>query len=47
MAPLVHDAMTQGVTGLDMVSFRVEGGAILFGITSLFSTVSTCRAPMS
>lgn len=37
MAPLGKDAMTHGVTGIDMVSFRVAGGAILFWITSLFT----------
>ncbi len=37
MAPLGKDAMTHGITGLDMVSFRVAGGAILFWITSLFT----------
>ena len=37
MAPLGKDAMTHGVTGLDMVSFRVAGGAILFWITSFFT----------
>lgn len=36
MAPLGKDAMTHGITGVDMVSFRVLGGAILFWITSLF-----------
>lgn len=38
MAPLGKDAMTHGITGLDMVSFRVAGGAILFWITSFFTT---------
>lgn len=38
MAPLGKDAMTHGLTGLDMVSFRVAGGAILFWITSFFTT---------
>lgn len=36
MAPLGKDAMTHGITGIDMVTFRVVGGAILFWITSLF-----------
>lgn len=36
MAPLGKDAMTNGVTGIDMVTFRVTGAAILFWITSLF-----------
>lgn len=37
MAPLGKDAMTHGLTGIDMVSFRVTGGAVLFWITSLFT----------
>ncbi len=37
MAPLGKDAMTHGVTGIDMVSFRVAGGAILFWLTSFFT----------
>ena len=36
MAPIGKDAMTHGIDGLQMVSFRVLGGAILFWITSLF-----------
>lgn len=36
MAPIGKDAMTHGLDGIDMVSFRVLGGAILFWITSLF-----------
>ena len=36
MAPLGKDAMTHGFTGLDMVTFRVTGGAVLFWLTSLF-----------
>lgn len=36
MAPLGKDAMTHGITGIDMVTFRVTGGAILFWLTSLF-----------
>lgn len=36
MAPLGKDAMTHGITGLDMVTFRVIGGAILFWLSSLF-----------
>lgn len=36
MAPVGKDAMTHGVTGIDMVTFRVIGGATLFWITSLF-----------
>lgn len=37
MAPLGKDAMTHGLTGIDMVTFRVTGGAVLFWITSLFT----------
>lgn len=37
MAPLGKDAMTHGITGIDMVSFRVAGGAILFWLTSFFT----------
>jgi drug/metabolite transporter (DMT)-like permease len=36
MAPVGKDAMTHGIDGIDMVSFRVLGGAVLFWITSLF-----------
>lgn len=36
MAPLGKDAMTHGLTGIDMVTFRVTGGALLFWLTSFF-----------
>lgn len=36
MAPLGKDAMTHGVGGLEMVTFRVVGGAVCFWIASLF-----------
>lgn len=36
MAPIGKDAMSNGITGVAMVSFRVLGGAILFWITSFF-----------
>lgn len=36
MAPLGKDAMTHGIDGIDMVTFRVLGGAVLFWFTSLF-----------
>lgn len=36
MAPLGKDAMTHGFSGLEMVTFRVFGGAVLFWITSFF-----------
>lgn len=36
MAPLGKDAMTHGLDGISMVSFRVAGGALLFWLTSLF-----------
>ena len=35
MAPLGKDAMTHGLDGLTMVSFRVMGGCLLFWLTSL------------
>ena len=34
MAPLGKDAMTHGLDGITMVSFRVMGGAILFWLTT-------------
>lgn len=37
MAPLGKDAMTHGLEGVDMVTFRVAGAAILFWTTSLFT----------
>ena len=37
MAPLGKDAMTHGFTGIEMVTFRVTGGAVLFWLTSLFT----------
>lgn len=36
MAPLGKDAMSHGIDGIDMVSFRVAGGMVLFWFTSLF-----------
>src|SRR5574344_47557 len=36
MAPLGKDAMTHGIPGIEMVTFRVVGGAICFWIASLF-----------
>ena len=36
MAPIGKQAMTHGINGTDMVTFRVCGGALLFWITSLF-----------
>ena len=36
MAPVGKDAMTHGLTGIHMVTFRVAGAAILFWIASLF-----------
>lgn len=35
MAPLGKQAMSAGVSGIDLVSFRVAGGMVLFWITSL------------
>ena len=37
MAPLGKDAMTHGIDGIDMVSFRVAGGCLLFWLASLFT----------
>ncbi len=36
MAPLGKDAMTHGIDGISMVTFRVIGGASLFWLASLF-----------
>ncbi len=36
MAPLGKDAMTHGITGIDLVTFRVCGAAVLFWLTSFF-----------
>ena len=36
MAPVGKDAMTHGLTGIHMVTFRVAGAAILFWFASLF-----------
>ena len=36
MAPLGKDAMTHGIDGLHMVTFRVVGGCLLFWLTSMF-----------
>lgn len=37
MAPVGKEAMTHGVSGLSMVTFRVVGACVLFWITSLFA----------
>lgn len=37
MAPVGKDAMGHGIDGIDLVSFRVMGGAILFWLVSLFT----------
>lgn len=37
MAPLGKDAMLHGISGLEMVTFRVTGGAVCFWLASLFS----------
>lgn len=36
MAPLGKDAMTHGIDGITLVTFRLMGGAILFWLTSFF-----------
>ncbi len=37
MSPIGKDAMSNGISGITMVAFRVIGGAVLFWITSLFT----------
>ena len=37
MAPIGKDAMLNGIDGIDLVSFRVLGGALLFRHTTLFT----------
>lgn len=37
MSPIGKDAMSNGISGITMVAFRVIGGALLFWITSLFT----------
>ena len=37
MAPVGKDAMLHGIDGIDLVSFRVLGGALLFWIASFFT----------
>lgn len=37
MAPIGKNAMLNGIDGIDLVSFRVLGGALLFWLTSLFT----------
>ena len=37
MAPIGKDAMLNGIDGIDLVSFRVLGRALLFWLTSLFT----------
>ena len=37
MAPIGKDAMLNGINGIDLVSFRVLGGTLLFWLTSLFT----------
>lgn len=37
MSPLGKDAMNHGITGIDMVSFRTAGAALLFWGLSLFT----------
>lgn len=39
MAPLGKDAMTHGLTGMDMVVFRTVGGALCFWLTSLLTGI--------
>lgn len=44
MAPIGKDAMTHGLNGIEMVTFRAVGGAICFWITSLFVERETVSA---
>lgn len=37
MAPIGKQAMLHGIDGIDLVAFRILGGAILFWLTSLFT----------
>src|SRR5574344_2797490 len=37
MAPIGKDALMNGISGLDLVAFRVVGGAVLFWLTSFFT----------
>ncbi len=37
MAPLGKDAMGHGITGVELVTFRVAGAAVLFWLASLFA----------
>lgn len=37
MSPIGKDAMMNGISGINMVAFRVIGAAVLFWITSLFT----------
>lgn len=47
MAPVGKDAMTHGIEGIDMVSFRVLGGAILSGSLHSSPAGSTSLQPTS
>lgn len=44
MAPIGKDAMTHGLNGIEMVTFRAVGGAICFWMTSLFVERETVSA---
>lgn len=45
MAPLGKDAMNNGIDGITLVTFRVIGGALLFGFSGLF--VKTEKVPLA
>ena len=45
MAPLGKDAMNNGIDGITLVTFRVIGGALLFGLSGLF--VKTEKVPLA
>lgn len=45
MAPIGKAAMQNGIDGIDLVSFRVLGGAILFWIASFFTKRCSLDVP--
>lgn len=47
MAPVGKDAMAHGISGIELVLFRVAGAAVLFWLASMFTGASTCQAATS
>lgn len=47
MAPVGKDAMMHGIDGIDLVSFRVLGGAILFGLPPFSPKKRKCLSKTS